>query len=473
MPTTLVRAGHVLTMGPLGDLRDGAVLVEGDRIVAVGPYRDLAAAHPDAAVVGDAHGLLTPGLVNAHTHLSEGLITGLGETLTLFEWAPAVIVPASLHLDRDLARAGARLKAAELVASGVTCVNDQFGHMNTGSLASLGSVDALDEVGLRGVVSLGAADAPTGDVSLEVAAIADEHRALVEHAAGTDLVEGRVGLATLLVSSDELIRTTVEVAAELGVGLHIHLAEVREEWVDAHLRWGHSCVRHAEAVGMLELGVVAGHVIWVRPDEYELLARRRVVAVYNPVANMILADGVCPVARLAEAGVRVAIGTDGSASNDGQDMLGAMKAGALLQKVSAMDPSVITARDVVRMATVGGAEALGLADRIGTIEVGKQADLVRFAGDRPGLAVVHDPYAQLVYGAGPADVADVWVAGRRLLDDRRHTTLDLAEVVAEGRAAAARLVSAGGVPSAPSAPASPAPAPPEEPAPGPAGPGGA
>jgi len=448
MTRTLVRAGHVLTMGPLGDLRDGAVLVDGSAIAAVGPFAELASAHPDATVVGDEHGIVTPGLVNAHTHLSEGLITGLGETLTLFEWAPAVIVPASLHLDRDLARAGARLKAAELVSSGVTCVNDQFGHMNTGSLASLGSVDALDEIGLRGLVSFGAADDPTDDVSLQVAAIVDEHRALAEHAASTSLVEARVGLATLLVSSDELIAATVEAAAELGLGVHLHLAEVREEWVDAHLRWGHSAIAHAEAVGLLEHDVVAGHVIWVRPDEFELLAARRVAAVYNPVANMILADGVCPLARLRDAGVRVAIGTDGAASNDSQDMIAALKTGALLQKVTAMDPAVVTAPDVVRMATIDGARALGLDDRIGSIEVGKDADLVRFGGDRPSLAVVHDPHAQLVYGAGPSDVADVWVAGRRLLADGVHTTVDLAEVVATGREAAARLAAAGGVPAA-------------------------
>ncbi len=444
MTATLVRAGHVLTMGPLGDVRDGAVLVDGARIAAVGPYGELAAAHPDAAVVGDEHGIVVPGFVNAHTHLSEGLIAGLGETLTLFEWAPAVIVPASLHLDRGLARTGARLKAAELVSSGVTCVNDQFGHMNTGSLASLGSVDALDEIGLRGVVSLGAADNPTGDVSLQVAAIADEHRALAEHAASTRLV--RVGLATLLVSSDDLIAATVAVATELGLGTHVHLAEVREEWVDAHLRWGHSCIAHADRVGLLDLDVVAGHVIWVRPDEFGLLAEKRVAAVYNPVANMILADGVCPVARLRDAGVRMAIGTDGAASNDSQDMLAALKTGSLLQKVTAMDPAVVTAADMVRMATIEGARALGLDERIGSLEVGKDADLVRLGGDRPGLAVVHDPYAQLVYCAGPADVADVWVAGRRLLEDGRHTTLDLAEVVASGRDAAARLAAAGGIP---------------------------
>jgi cytosine/adenosine deaminase-related metal-dependent hydrolase len=238
------------------------------------------------------------------------------------------------------------------------------------------------------------------------------------------------------------------VADELGLGVHLHLAEVREEWVDADNRWGHSCIQHADAVGLLDLGVIAGHVIWVRPDEFALLADRGVAAVYNPVANMILADGVCPVDRLRAAGVTVAIGTDGSASNDSADMLAALKTGALLQKVSAMDPKAATAPEVVRMATIDGARALGLDDRIGSIEVGKEADLVRFAGDRPGLAVVHDPYAQLVYGAGPADVADVWVAGQRLLDDRRHITLDLREVVEAGRDAADRLVDAGGVPLA-------------------------
>ncbi|MGZ4682806.1 MAG: amidohydrolase family protein [Acidimicrobiales bacterium] len=439
MTVTLVRGGHVLTMGPLGDLRDGAVALDGDTIAAVGTWAALYAAHPDADVVGDEHGLVLPGLVNAHTHLSEALIPGMGETLTLFDWAPAVIVPASLQVDREMARVGALLKGIELLSSGVTCVNDQFGHMNLGSSVSLGSVDGLVEIGLRGVVSFGAADSPTGDVSLEVGQIVDEHRALAAHCAATERIGFRVGLATMLVATDDLLAATVAVAAELGAGVHTHLAEVREEVVDARRRWGVSAVRRAADIGLLDHDVVAGHVIWVEVDEYELLADKQVRAVYNPVANMILADGVCPVVELQRAGVTVALGTDGAASNDSQDMLGALKAGALLQKVSKMDPAWFTARDVVRLATIDGAAALGLDDRVGSLEPGKQADVVRLAGDRPGLANVHDPYAQLVYCAGPTDVADVWVAGRRLLADRRHTTVDVAAVIARSRELAAKL----------------------------------
>ena len=221
--------------------------------------------------------------------------------------------------------------------------------------------------------------------------------------------------------------------------MHTHLAEVREEVVDAKRRWGVSAVRRAADIGLLDHDVVAGHVIWVEVDEYELLADRQVRAVYNPVANMILADGICPVVELQRAGVVVALGTDGAASNDSQDMLGALKTGALLQKVAKMDPAWLTARDIVRMATIDGAQALGLGDRIGSLEPGKQADVVRLAGDRPGLANVHDPYAQLVYGAGPADVADVWVGGRRLLADRSPTTVDMADVISRSRVLAEKL----------------------------------
>ena len=258
-----------------------------------------------------------------------------------------------------MAHVGALLKGIELISSGVTCVNDMFGHMNLGSLASLGSVDGLVEIGLRGVVSFGAADSPTGDVSLEVDQIVDEHRALAAHCRATERIGFRVGLATMLVATDELLAATVSVAAELGAGVHTHLAEVREEVVDAKRRWGVSAVRRAADIGLLDHDVVAGHVIWVEADEYELLADKQVRAVYNPVANMILADGVCPVVELQRAGVTVALGTDGAASNDSQDMLGALKAGALLQKVSKMDPAWFTARDVVRLATIDGAAALG------------------------------------------------------------------------------------------------------------------
>jgi 5-methylthioadenosine/S-adenosylhomocysteine deaminase len=227
--------------------------------------------------------------------------------------------------------------------------------------------------------------------------------------------------------------------------VHTHLAEVREEVVEARRRWGRTTVERAADVGLLEVPVVAGHGIWVGEPEIALLAGAGVAVVHNPVANMILGSGVCPVPALRQAGIPVGVGTDGAASNDSQNMLEAVKAAALLQKVARRDPRALTAGDVLAMATLEGARALGLDSLVGSLEPGKRADVVRLRGDRPGLANVHDPRQQVVYCASPADVADVWVDGIRRVADGRLVDHDLAALVEASRPLAADLVTRAGL----------------------------
>ena len=439
---TVVRGGHVLTMGPAGDLTDGAVAFAGGQVLAVGPFAEVAAGHPEAEVVGDEHGVVLPGLVNAHTHLSEGLLCGMGEDLSLLEWLAAIITPAGRHLTREMARVGAMLKGAELLASGVTCVNDMFCHTNQGSLASLGAVDGLEAIGLRGVVAFGAEDAADPQ---PVAAVLAEHHALAERCAASDLIGFRLGVGTVLGQSDELLAASAAEAKANGWAVHTHLAEVKEEVVQARLRWGESTVGRSASVGLLDVPLLAAHCIWVHPEEILTLAASGATVVHNPVANMILGSGVCPLAALRGAGIPVGIGTDGAASNDSQNMLEAVKAAALLQKVARLDPRALTAADVLAMATIEGARALGLDGLIGSLEPGKRADLVRLRGDRPGLANVHDPRQQVVYCASPSDVADVWVDGTRRVADGRLVDHDLAALVEASRPLAAELVAKAGL----------------------------
>jgi 5-methylthioadenosine/S-adenosylhomocysteine deaminase len=297
-------------------------------------------------------------------------------------------------------------------------------------------------MGLRGVVSFGAEDA---DDPHPVAAFLAEHEALADRCAGTRLVGFRLGVGTLLGQTDELLAASVRAAAEHGWAVHTHLAEVREEVVGARMRWGHDAVEHAAAVGLLDVPVVAAHCVWVGERQVALLASAGVAAVHNPVANMILASGVCPVPALRRAGIPVGLGTDGPASNDSQNMLEAPKAAALLQKVSRLDPRALLAGDALAMATVEGARCLGLDGLVGSLEPGKRADVVRLRGDGPGLANVHDPAQQVVYCTSPADVADVWVDGRRLVASGRLVGHDLAALVEASRPLAAELVAKAGL----------------------------
>ena len=442
----LVRGAWVLTSADAGAVRDGAVLIDNGAIVAVGAASELRAQHPDVTEVGDGTGIVMPGLINTHTHFSEALIPGIGSDLTLFEWGTRVVTPAGTVLTQEMAREGARLKAAELIHSGVTFVNDMFHHYRPGSLASLGVVDGLDSVGVRAMVAFGAEDAfeAFGGRRFTVEEAIEEHLALEEAAAGADLIGYRMGVGTMLGSSDELLDASIALAAERKWPVHTHLAEVREEVVHARLRWGRNSVEQAASIGLLDLDVVAAHLIWVGESDIELLASHDAAAAHNPVANMILGSGVSPVPRLRTAGLRIGIGTDGAASNDSQNMLEAMKITALLQKVDRLDPASLTAPDVISMATIGGAEALGVADRVGSLEPGKRADVV-LVGGTAELANIHDPYQQVAFCTSPRSVSDVWVDGRRLLADGVLTALDEAEQIARCRPLAETLVREAGL----------------------------
>ena len=220
---------------------------------------------------------------------------------------------------------------------------------------------------------------------------------------------------------------------------------MREEVVQAGLRWRRTTVERAAEAGLLDVPVLAAHCIWVRETDIAALARAGATVVHNPVANMILGSGVCPLAALRGAGIPVGIGTDGAASNDSQNMLEAVKVAALLQKVARLDPRAATASDVLTMATVEGARALGLDEEVGSLQPGRRADVVRLRGDRPGLANVHDPRQQVVYCTSPADVADVWVDGVRRVAGGELVGHDLAALVEASRPLAAELATRAGL----------------------------
>lgn len=447
--TTLIRGRYVLTSSNAGLLRDAAILVDGTTIREVGAWEDLRARDPSATVAGDGSGIVLPGLVNAHGHFSEGLITGMGETLTLLEWIQRLIVPVAPHLTREMARVGTLLKGAEMVASGVTTVNDLFVcSPRPHDPVTPGVVDGLEHLGLRGEVAFGASDMSDPRPVDEIFA---EHDALAAAAAGSRRCRFRLGIATVLAQSDALFAATVRRAHDGGLRVHTHFHEVREEVVAARQMYGVTTIGHAARAGLLDVEVLGAHCIWLTDHDIELLATHGVRVAHNPVANMILGSGVCPVRRLRAEGIAVGIGTDGPASNDAQDMLEAMKAAALLQKVTRLDPAAMTAPEVLRMATIDGARALGLDAATGSLEAGKDADIVLLDGRNPALAVIHDPYQAVLYCTTGREVSDVWVQGERILEAGRLTRVDIDEVIEEARGLAEALVRAAGLREVPNA----------------------
>jgi cytosine/adenosine deaminase-related metal-dependent hydrolase len=419
---------------------DGAVRVVGGLVDAVGPFAELVEEHPDDAVFGGPDDIVMPGFVNAHGHFSEALVAGIAEDRTLFEWLDCLIAPIAPHLTWQMAHVGTLLGAIQQLESGITTTNDMFVCDPGPDPVTTGVVAALDEVNLRSVVSFGATDRR----GVPVERLMLEHEALAGAASQSRLASFRLGIATLGAQSPALFDAGLAYAAAGRSGVHLHLHEAREEVIGSRRETGRSPIERCADAGLFDLPTVAAHCVWLSDDDLRLLADGGVGVAHNPVSNMILSSGTCPMPALRRLGVPMGIGVDGAASNDSQNMLEALKATVLLQRVTSLQVDVV-ARTAVAMATIEGARALGMSEEIGSLDIGKRADLVVFDGDAPALANVHDPYQTIVYRASPRDVRDVWVDGRRSVIDGQVVTVDRKEVVRESRGLAVELARRAGL----------------------------
>lgn len=439
---TLIRGKYVLTSSEPEMITDGAVYVEGDTIRDVGLFADLARAFPDCAVFGGPNDIVTPGFVNTHGHFSEALVTGIAENCALGEWLRVLIDAVAPHLDRESAYLGTLLGGVQMLQTGITLTNDMFVCDPRTDPVTPGVVQGLEELGLKGVVSYGASDRRPGTAVDRVFA---EHAALREASTASTLCQFRVGIAVVAAQAPAMFARSVDYASSNADGVHIHLHESRDEIEFIKATRHMSPIAYCAENGLFSLPTLAAHCVWLEDTDISLLASHGVGVAYNPVSNMILASGVCPVSRLRGQGIDVGFGVDGPGSNDRQDMLEAIKTGVLLQRLDQLDPVALTAREAFRMATIEGAAALRLDAAVGSLDVGKAADLVVFDGDSPALANLHDPFQAIVYCAGPREVKDVWVSGRRRVADGEVLSVDVPAVVRESREAARCLARKAGL----------------------------
>lgn len=409
-------------------LRRGSVLVEGNTIEEVSDTLSPG----DADTVIDGHGkLLIPGLVNTHTHLSMTLFRGMADDLPLDRWLNDHIWPAEAHLNGEYCHAGALLGCVEMIRSGTTTFNDMYFYMDD-------VARAVDEAGLRCVLSHGMID--LGDDDKRRAEIRESLRIIREcHGIADGRIKVALGPHSPYTCSEELLRETARLAAEHGVGIHIHVSETENEVREVSEAHGMSPVEYLDSTGVLGPGTVAAHCVWLKENEMEILSERDVKVSHNPSSNMKLASGTSPVPELVGRGVNVSIGTDGAASNNNLDMFEEMKTASLLQKVSLHDPTALPAMDVFQMATLNGAEALGINS--GLIEEGRLADIVVLNTRRPHLTPWRNPASHLVYSAIGADVDTVICDGRILLVEGELKVLDEEYVMELAEGAAEELAS--------------------------------
>jgi 5-methylthioadenosine/S-adenosylhomocysteine deaminase len=436
---TLIRNGIVLPMTGRTTVFDpGSVLVDGDTIAAVGPVDALDAdprAMADGTEVVDATGhAVIPGLHNCHMH--SGLLRGTAESLSLWDWLRTYVDPAHRALTPEIARVASLQCYAEGLLAGTTSLMDMWRFMD-------GSAAMAARLGIRATLVPYVADEDGYDYFESI----DSNRALLE-SVGTDHAGGRVrawvGLEHLLYCTEACFTAARALAEEFDTGLHTHSSETAWEVEQSLERWGRRPIELFHKRGILGAGTVVAHCVWLDDREVALLARTGTAVAHCPCSNMKLASGAARVADLRAAGVVVGLGTDGEKENNNLDLLEETKFAALLQKVSTLDPSGGDPWDVLAMATIDGARALGLADVTGSVETGKRADIVTvWLGGLHTTPVLHgsdlNVAAHLVFSASGRDVRDVWVDGRRLLAQGRPTTFDADDVRAEAQAAAEEL----------------------------------
>ena len=411
-------------------IKKGSLLTENDRIAEINDRID----PKNADEVIDAEGkVLIPGLVNTHTHLSMSLMRGLADDLPLDTWLNDHIWPVEANLQGEHCYAGALLACAEMIKSGTTCFNDMYFFMD--SVAK-----AADEAGIRGMLSHGMID--FADEDKRKAEFKETER-IIEKCHNT--ADGRIKVAygphSPYTCSEELLREVRRQANKRGLRIHIHVSETQKEVEDVSKVNGKRPFEYLDEVGLLGPDVLAAHAVWLSENEMGLIKERNVKLSHNPSSNMKLASGISPVSQLLKKGVCVSLGTDGAASNNSLDLFEEMKTASLLQKVQTLDPTVLNAGEVFKMATSQGASALGLENEIGTIEVGKKADLALVNMKKPSLTPFRNPVSHLVYSARGADVDTVICNGKLLMKDRELQTIDEARVIAMAEEASQDLLS--------------------------------
>jgi len=431
--SVIVSGGTVVTMDEAGTvIADGAVAIDGETIVAVGTRDDVTGRYAAARTI-DARGqIVLPGLINTHTHAPMVLYRGLADDLALMDWLNQYIFPAEkATVSPEFVRVGTRLAALEMIESGTTTFADMYYFED--DIAEVTRAAGLRAVLGQSVIRFPVADAATPELALERA------EAFITKWKGDHLITPAVAPHAPYTLEGTTLQAARALANKHGVPLLIHLAETKDEIAIIQSAHRTTPTRYLENLGVWNGRSLAAHAVWLDDADMDVIKRRGVGLAHNPESNMKLASGVAKVPEWLTRGLRAGLGTDGAASNNDLDMFEAMRTAALLHKLSTSDPRVLPARQALELATRRGADALGLADKIGSLAAGKQADLITVAVDGARQTPMFDAVSHLVYVSRGDDVRTTIVAGRILMEDRRVASLRTNDVLMDARAMADRV----------------------------------
>ncbi len=421
----LIKNCAVLTMNRREDFfANGAVAIKNGKIVAVGSENEIVVSYQGEKNIDGNGKLALPGLINTHTHAAMVYFRGLADDLPLKEWLENYIWPAEAkYVNPDFIRKAIRLACLEMLKGGITSFCDMY-------FAEDEAAEEIEKIRQRAFLGEGLLDFPT-----PISKTPEEGLKRVENFIfsfkQSKLIFPVIAPHAVYTCSKELLKKAKDLAEKHQVLLHIHLAEEAWEVEKIKKEFDATPVEYLNSLGFLGEKVSLAHANWLEEKDIEILAKTKTGVSHNPESNMKLATGVCPVPKLISKGVSVGLGTDGASSNNNLDLFGEMSTTARLHKIWNKDPACLKAKEVVKMATIWGAEALGVADYLGSLETGKLADLVLLNIKKPHLVPVFDFYSHLVYAAKSSDVDTVIVNGEIVVENGQCLTLSEEEVLAE------------------------------------------
>ena len=425
----IVRADYLITMeGDMSVINDGAVAVIGSDIKDVGTFSDISGKYTSEKIIEGKDKVVFPGLINTHTHAAMVYFRGLADDLPLQDWLEKHIWPNEMKwLSSEFVDDAVELACLEMLKAGVTTYADMYFYEDT-------AAGKVEKIGMRGVLGSGIIDFPWKDIAQSADDYFRHAEDLINNWKDSELITPCVAPHATFTCGPDNYKRAKEMADTHNVPLHTHLAETEFEVSECRKRYGKTPVEHLDAIGFLSERVVAAHCVWLTDKEIEILAEKKTGVSHCIESNLKLASGIAPLPKLLNAGVKVAFGTDGAASNNDLNILGEMSTAAKVHKAVSMDATVVDSKTALLMATKNGAEILGLGEKTGSIKPGKKADLVIAGLDQPHLTPIYDIYSHITYCMRPSDIETVMVNGKIVIDKGQPATLDEAEVIAKAKA---------------------------------------
>jgi len=421
----IVNADYVLTMNQaLAVIKSGAIAIKDGKLAAVDTAARIAKNYSAPKIISGEGKVAFPGLVNTHTHAAMVYFRGLSDDLPLKVWLEEHIWPAEAKwLSPEFVGDAVELACLEMLKAGITTYADMYFFGDA-------VAQSTRKIGMRAVVGAGIVDFPSATGNNADDYLANAERFITKWK-GDDLIVPSIADHSAYACSPETLKKSKALADRHDVLLQIHLSETEWEVKEILSRYGRRPVAHLDALGLLDERLIAAHCVWLEPEEITLLAKSKTSVSHCIESNLKLASGIAPVVKMQQAGVRVSFGTDGAASNNDLSILSEMSTAARVHKALSGDPTALTAKQAMLMATRHGAEALGLGNLCGSLEHGKAADVVLADLNRPHLVPLYDIYSHIVYSMNAADINTVLVNGEIALEGRKLINADEAEILAK------------------------------------------